>query len=587
MTISAITAFSSSLWTTVEALLANHLWQSTLFAAMAGLLTLALKKNRAQVRYWSWLAASVKFLIPFSLLISAGSYMGWSKTSAPSGFTFVMEEMSQPFSAASGHAAASTTLEKFIAMLPLLLLITWVCGCVAVLVFWCVRWRRITASLDDALPVTSGRELETLRRLEQSAGIKKQIKLIVSESALEPGIVGIFRPILLLPAGISDRLSDAQMEAIITHELCHVRRRDNLTSAIHMIVEAIFWFHPLVWWVGARMVDERERACDEEVLMQGSNPQVYAEGILKVCEFYLESPLVCAAGVTGSNLKKRIEAIMVHGIASKLNLVKKLLLTAAATATLALPVVFGLMHPATGHAQSQSAMAPVFQDISLRPAAPLKQGDFIRTRFTFQNGVLDAKAITLQHLIQFAYGMTGPQIERAPNWLASDLYDLNFKTNEAVSSDKFKLAVQDLLAQKFKLAVHHELKDAPTYALVMGPNGPKLAAADTKEKNGRFMVEPVGHLQANDAKIKELANFLQDFTGRVVVDKTGLDGKYDFTLNAEGLAMGSAKSPDNITALQKAVSEQLGLELNPQVSQVDMLVIDHVVQIVEKIKEQQ
>jgi bla regulator protein blaR1 len=576
MIIPAITAFSSSLWAVIEAPLANHLWQSTLFAGVAGVLTVALKKNRAQVRYWLWLAASVKFLIPFSLLVSTGSCLGWSKTSASSGFTFVIEEMSQPFSAASGHAAASTILEKFIGLLPTLLLIMWVCGCVAVLVFWWVRWRRITASLGDALPVTSGREFEALRRLEQSAGIKKQIKLIVSQSALEPGIVGIFRPILLLPAGISDRLSDAQMEAIITHELCHVRRRDNLTAAVHMLAEAIFWFHPLVWWIGARLVDERERACDEEVLMQGSDPQTYAEGILKVCEFYLESPLVCAAGVTGSNLKKRIEAIMVHRMASKLNLVKKLLLTAAATATLALPVVFGLLHPATGHAQSQQATAPVFQDISLRPAAPLKQGDLIRTRFTFQNGVLDAKAITLQHLIQFAYGMTGPQIERAPNWLASDLYDLNFKTNEAVSSDKFKQAVQDLLFQKFKLAVHHELKNASTYALVVGPNGSKLAAADTKEKNGHFMVEPVGHLQANDVKIKELANFLQDFTGRVVVDKTGLDGRYDFTLNAEGLAMGSAKSPDNIAALQIAVLEQLGLELAPQISPVDTLVIDHV-----------
>jgi bla regulator protein BlaR1 len=78
MTLPAVTAFSSSLWEAIEAPLANHLWQSTLFAAAAGLLTLALRKNRAQVRYWLWLAASVKFLVQFSLLFSAGSYLGWS-----------------------------------------------------------------------------------------------------------------------------------------------------------------------------------------------------------------------------------------------------------------------------------------------------------------------------------------------------------------------------------------------------------------------------------------------------------------------------------------------------------------------------
>ncbi|HLK52243.1 MAG TPA: M56 family metallopeptidase [Candidatus Angelobacter sp.] len=575
MTIPTITVFSSSLWTAIEAPLANHLWQSTLFAAVAGVLTLALKKNRAQVRYWLWLSASVKFLVPFSLLVSAGSYLGWSKTSAPSGFSFVIEEISQPFSVASSHAAASTALEKLIGLLPTLLLIAWICGYVAVLIFWWVRWRCITASIHGASPTKPGRELEALRRLEQSAGIKKQIKLIVSESALEPGIVGIFRPILLLPAGISDRLSDAQMRAIITHELCHVRRRDNLTAAVHMLAEAIFWFHPLVWWIGARLVDERERVCDEEVLAQGSDPQVYAEGILRVCEFYLESPLVCAAGVTGSNLKKRIEAIMFHRVASKLNLVKKLLLTAAAAATLGLPVVFGVLHPASGYAQSQPATAPVFQDVSLKPAGVIKPGDVIRTRMTEQNGVLDAKNITLEHLIHFAYGVSESQMAGAPDWIASDLYDLNVKTNEAVNSDRFKLAVQDLLFQKFKLTVHHELKDAPTYALVVGPNGSKLAAADIKDKPGHFMVQPAGHLEANGAKIKELANFLQDFTGRMVIDKTGLNGTYDFTLN-EGLAAGSAKGPDRIAALQKAVSEQLGLELTPQVSPVDMLVIDHV-----------
>jgi len=64
----------------------------------------------------------------------------------------------------------------------------------------------------------------------------------------------------------------------------------------------LFWFHPLVWWIGAQMVEERELACDEDVLRLGNQPSVYAESILKVCQFYLESPLVCMAGVTGADL---------------------------------------------------------------------------------------------------------------------------------------------------------------------------------------------------------------------------------------------------------------------------------------------
>jgi bla regulator protein blaR1 len=84
-----------------------------------------------------------------------------------------------------------------------------------------------------------------------------------------------------------------------------------------MVVEALFWFHPLVWWIESRLVEERERACDEEVLRIATDPQDYAEGIVNVCKLYLESPLVCVSGVIGGNLKQRVDAIMINRGASK------------------------------------------------------------------------------------------------------------------------------------------------------------------------------------------------------------------------------------------------------------------------------
>ncbi len=138
-------------------------------------------------------------------------------------------------------------------------------------------------------------------------------------------MVGFFRPVLLLPVGIVERLAPGQLQAVLAHELCHIARRDNLTAAIHMIVEAVFWFHPLVWWISARLMEERERACDEAVLELGSEPQVYAESILKTCEFCVESPLTCVSGVTGADLKKRIVRIMTGHMPNKLSFVRKLL----------------------------------------------------------------------------------------------------------------------------------------------------------------------------------------------------------------------------------------------------------------------
>ncbi len=126
-----------------------------------------------------------------------------------------------------------------------------------------------------------------------------ELEARTSPEFAEPGVFGIGRPVLLLPHGVQSHLTAAEWEAILRHELCHVRRRDNLATAMHMLVERIFWFHPLVWWLGGRLLEERERACDEEVLRLGSVPEVYAEGILRVCELYLESAAVRFGSVRG------------------------------------------------------------------------------------------------------------------------------------------------------------------------------------------------------------------------------------------------------------------------------------------------
>jgi beta-lactamase regulating signal transducer with metallopeptidase domain len=151
-----------------------------------------------------------------------------------------------------------------------------------------------------------------LTALEDERGARRRVTVLASEGSLEPGVFGWFAPRLLWPRGIGAYLDDSQIEAILAHELAHVSRYDNLIAALQMAVQAVFWFHPLVWWIGARLVDERERACDEDVLRHGSEPQVYAESILRTCRFSIESPLACVAGVTGADLKRRIQTIMMH-----------------------------------------------------------------------------------------------------------------------------------------------------------------------------------------------------------------------------------------------------------------------------------
>jgi bla regulator protein BlaR1 len=335
--------------------MANHLWQSTLFAILIAVSTLALRKNQASLRHHLWLAASLKFFVPFSLLVSVGSHLARPHGSADAQpvFYFVLQTMSQPFHQATdsqGLLAAS-----LLRWLPGMVAVLWLAGFVTVIGQWCLRWRRVAAAIRGGVPVSHGREVEVLRRVEKFAGIRSPISLRSSQTSLEPGVFGIRRPLLLWPVGISEHLQDAHLEAILTHEVQHVRRRDNLAAAMHMVVEAIFWFHPLVWWLGARLVEERERACDEEVLRLGNQPEIYAESILKTCEFCVASPLACVSGVTGADLKQRIVRIMTQSSGDKLGFLKKVLLVAIGTGAVTGPIVAGLMAPVVT-AQSAQAM---------------------------------------------------------------------------------------------------------------------------------------------------------------------------------------------------------------------------------------
>ena len=324
--------------------IANHLWQSTLFAVVAALLTLVLRRNQARVRYALWLAASLKFLIPCSLLVDLGSHLATRRVwpSGQSGFYSAVQEIGQPFT-----FVVETNASSRAHLLSLLFATVWLSGVLTVLGFWLFRWHKVAATVNRSVPIRQGRELEALRSVEQSAGWDTPIAFLSAQDSLEPGIFGIFRPVLLWPASISEKLDDSHLKAILAHEVSHVRRRDNLAGLLHMAVEALFWFHPMVWWLGARLLEERERACDEEVLRSGYPPAIYAEGILKTCEYCVGSPLACVSGVTGADLKQRIVRIMTERRVERLGPGRRLLLACLGIAVVTGPILFGLLKRST------------------------------------------------------------------------------------------------------------------------------------------------------------------------------------------------------------------------------------------------
>jgi uncharacterized protein (TIGR03435 family) len=529
----------------------NHLWQSTLFAMAAGLLAWACRRNRAQIRYWLWFSASLKFLLPFALLMSVGSHMKLAPM--PSSVrTFpashAVERMARPFSTPVPVAPRGPHSTDWIRLAAVC---AWACGFACIVLVRFRGWRQIQAALRSSGPL----DLRTTIEIRSSPGL------------LEPGVVGLLRPIILLPAGILERLAPVALEALLAHELCHVRRRDNLRSAVHMIVEALFWFHPLVWWIGARLMEERERACDEDVLRGGSDPGVYARAILNVCRHYVESPLVCVSGITGADLKKRIEKIMARELAHNLQLPKKLLLAAGACAAITMPVAIGLLH-----AQSQ------FEVASIRP----HQGPLHRVfDFSSSGPRLRLEGYSAPLLIMEAYNLKSYQVSLA-SVPGDTYYDIAAEADEASAPSKaeFRRMLQALLADRFRLKVHRERKEMPVYALVVGKGGPRFAESPSDAVfsgfhgvNGRNQNMTLSKASM-DVVAEEISNYGLD---RPVVDQTGLTGFYDIKMEATPeYRMSRQADGERDISVFDAVQQQLGLKLKPSRALIEVLVVDHI-----------
>jgi uncharacterized protein (TIGR03435 family) len=684
-------AFWNDAWT---AALANHLWQSTVVTGIAWLLSLSLRQNHARLRYWVWMIASVKYLIPFSLLIAAGEslHSAFATPMQRPALAAAMQQITLPFSlaaspaavpyagAAPEAAAAASTLGN---LWPVILLVAWLCGLLLVVFSWMRGWLLIRASI----------------RASSRMALLAEVPVLSSPLLLEPGVFGIFRPVLLLPQGIDDRLSPAQLDAIIAHEICHVRRRDNLTAAIHMVVEALFWFHPAVWWIQTRLLEERERACDEIVLQSGNDADIYAESILNVCKFCIESPLACVAGVAGSDLKGRIVRIMTGKAAHNLDLGRKLLLALTATVAISIPVVFGLVHIQQADAQiSTQGLAGAWQctlhsgldlrgvfeiskaktgeyngifyaidqsassvpvssitfnganvkiDIAdigavfegkLSPdgmsiAGNLNQLSFVHPltlnratpqtaweipkpqpmaagidpgivtatitpsrsevpdrSITVRMGRLLATNITLSDLITNAYEIHPRQLIGAPAWVDKDKFDISAKYSGEgePSPSQFQSLVRKLLAERFKLSLHHDKKELQVFALSKTQAEPKLAISSADPNHlPEMSFQYLGKLNVRSGSMQDFAAVMQaGVLDRPVINRTGLTGRYDFTLDwtpdeSQFRAMGAviphpAGGINHQPPLTAAIQGQLGLKLDSTMASVEVFVIDHV-----------
>jgi bla regulator protein blaR1 len=460
------------------------------------------------------------------------------------------------------------------------------------------------------------------------AAIGRKLRLLTSAEIASPVAVGYRHPAVVVPPGLLERLEEGERQSVLLHELAHLARYDDWMALVTRALRALLVLHPLGAIVLGRIEREREMACDDFVVARTGAARSYARSLARLHDLrWSAGARLLAPGILGRNssLGDRIESLLRRG---RVFSARPSLASLGISAVLLAMLVGagGLIPGWIAIAQTtlpKSFYADLPKSLEVASIRPAKPGRGSHSHGS--NGRLWA-TIPISELIERAYQIMPQQLEGLPSWARSARYTIQAEAPPGMAKD-YALArtlppeqrpqaiaalrqswsdmLQSLLIDRFKLKVHRETKRLPVYELLVAKGGPKLKP--TKKPTGSSDNGWRGHLVEAGASMDNFASVLSQYgpqreLGRIVINKTGLTGRYDFTLtwtpladkingmsagaepggNAEpapGMAPapGSSDSsnpsaPSIFTALQ----QELGLKLKAAKGPVEVLVVDHI-----------
>jgi beta-lactamase regulating signal transducer with metallopeptidase domain len=273
--------------------LLHFCWQATAIALVYWLADAVLAKARSQSRYFLALATMLL------MLVSAQATFAYEETQGGSGLSSSTVSFSSPAlltieSGLSSDLAPSPGLKTAgaatqLAQLPLSrflpwLDVAWLLGVALLSTRTIGGWRLIQRLRRSSLVAAPEAVSANFLRLCERLGITRQVSLRISQHIQGPLAIGIVRSLVILPASALMALSPEQLEAVLAHELAHVRRADYLWNLIQTMIETLFFFHPAVWWLGSRLRQQRELCCDDVAVESCADPLVYATALLRLEE---------------------------------------------------------------------------------------------------------------------------------------------------------------------------------------------------------------------------------------------------------------------------------------------------------------
>lgn len=329
----------------------RHVWDSSIFLLLI-LLVLLVVRNRltASARFALALTGILKFAVPAVpiMRVLGGDY----RPDAAGPFELPMQILGGALHV-TYPAAVSTSWPNLAAG-------AWatVAG-ILILTFTITRHRLLALSIRTAMPPLP-REVAALTRARARAGVRGSIDIARSALPEAPAVLRTFRPLVVLPAGGCDDLSDDELESLLCHECAHVARHDNLIARIEALICALFWFHPLIWIAQRITVIERERACDEVVAGSADERDTYLAALTKFCHAAIAPRLPGVSCMATAKLKERIDHVMSYESLRQRGPSAKRVAAAAAAALAAFTIVSGIAGNGTAFAGGSAKKAEPF-----------------------------------------------------------------------------------------------------------------------------------------------------------------------------------------------------------------------------------
>lgn len=255
---------------TLGATLLHSLWQIGLLVCVLAALSPVLARLSAQVRYLTYCLALLSMPV-IALVTFAVLYEGASPA---------------PTQAWAGQSLLATdTASSLLSVSAPWLVGLWLIGVAistARVVVGCTQVKRLRASARPLSPAQSAVVDELLPRLLDQLQVRAKVAVAESLAVTVPTLVGWLRPVILCPVGLITQLSRLELEAVIAHELGHVRRLDPLVNVLQSLIEALFFYHPGARWLSRRIRDEREYCCDDLAVRVAGDPIAYAYALTEL-----------------------------------------------------------------------------------------------------------------------------------------------------------------------------------------------------------------------------------------------------------------------------------------------------------------